>query len=840
MINLRADANEVNPVVPQVDSNIPLHPTAAEEAQEEVRLGLLARSGLLEPRAWPELDRWTAVLRRATGSAVAALSVPVDGGALIKSLWVGEATEAQVADLPVDQPVERFLADRVGAPAVGGTGGPGRAGRPPILDAPVTVDGHMLCRLCVADAAPREWDARDRQILDDMTAAVATELKRHLASEDAQRFHELVASQHRVHELIAGGAPLQDVLVELMQGIERHDPSVIPCVVLLDREAGVLRPGAAPSLPPHYLAAIDGVVIGPNIGACGSAAWSGQLTISHDIAEDPRWAPIRDFVLGVGLRHCWSMPIKSPHGEVLGTLALYGPQARKPLPEHITVMADGARLAGIAIERHRALEQLIYDARHDGLTGLPNRTAIFEVIDEAIVRARPDAAAAVLFIDLDGLKTLNDTLGHDRADEMIREVGERLSATVRGSDFVGRFGGDEFVVVAEGVADEAQAASLGFRLLEAISRPLPGIDTTVATASIGITLVTDAESDGREALRQADSAMYEAKRSGRDRLAFFGGSRRSHQGRRLALVRELRGAEKRGELALAFQPVFGLEYGELVGVEALLRWNNPALGPVSPGEFIPVAEDSGLIVPIGAWVLRESCETMSRIAARVGRTPELSVNVSAHQLSRPGFAKSVQQTLAHAQWPSEQLTLEITETALVRADTIAARTLRELESAGIRIVLDDFGTGFSSLSWLKEHPVDAIKIDRSFVAGLAEDSRDQAIVSSLIGLAKSLGCTVTAEGVEDEEQLIALRLLECERVQGFLLARPLAPERLEALLAGDHEATARNGQASIIIRPTAATTDPADLRQIARIRHLRGPAPAPSRRPAARRHHAGK
>ena len=825
--------------MPPFEPQSPPRPPAAEIAQAQVRLGLLARSGLLDPGARPELDRWTAVLRRATRSAVAALSVPVDegrAGTVIKSLWVGEATQSQEAELSPDESVERFLGGLVAAPAADDEG-------PCVLEAPVRIDGHELCRLCVADAGPREWDARDRQILDDVTAAVAAELRLRLASEDAQRFHELVASQHRVHELIAGGAPLRDVLVELTEGIERHDPSVIPCVVLLDREAGVLRPGAAPSLPPHYLAAIDGVVIGPNVGACGSAAWSGQLTISDDIAEDPRWAPIRDFVLGVGLRHCWSMPIKSPAGDVLGTLALYGRQARTPLPEHITLLEDGARLAGIAIERHRALERLIYDARHDGLTGLPNRTAIFEAIDEAIVRmgqtegrAGSNSMAAVLFIDLDGLKTLNDTLGHDRADEMIREVGQRLSGAIRGSDFVGRFGGDEFVVVAEGVADETQAASLGFRLLEAISRPLPGIDTTVATASIGITLVTDAESDGREALRQADSAMYEAKRSGRDRLSFFGGDRRSHEGRRLALVRELRGAEKRGELAIAFQPVFALEGGELVGVEALLRWNNPTLGQVSPAEFIPVAEDSGLIVPIGAWVLRESCETMNRIATQIGRTVELSVNVSAHQLSHPGFAKSVRQTLAHAQWPSDHLTLEITETALVRADTIAARTLRDLESAGIRIVLDDFGTGFSSLSWLKEHPVDAIKIDRSFVSGLAEDSRDQAIVSSLIGLAKALGCTVTAEGVENEEQLATLRLLECERVQGFLLARPLAPEKLQALLAYGDDADPQTA----VIRPIEATTDLADLRRIARIRHLRGPVPAPSRRPAVHRRPADR
>jgi EAL domain-containing protein (putative c-di-GMP-specific phosphodiesterase class I) len=210
---------------------------------------------------------------------------------------------------------------------------------------------------------------------------------------------------------------------------------------------------------------------------------------------------------------------------------------------------------------------------------------------------------------------------------------------------------------------------------------------------------------------------------------------------------------------------------------------------------------------------------------------ELSVNVSAHQLSNPGFAQSVRQTLAHAEFPADQLVLEITETALVRAGTVAAHTLRDLEAHGIRIALDDFGTGYSSLSWLKEHPLDAIKIDRSFVGGLAGDSRDQAIVASLISLARALGCAITAEGVETEDQLIALRLLECERVQGFLLARPMPAEELSALLAGRAEAATR---------PPAATSDPVDLRQIARIRHLRGQAPGPSRRPAALRRPASR
>jgi EAL domain-containing protein (putative c-di-GMP-specific phosphodiesterase class I) len=230
-------------------------------------------------------------------------------------------------------------------------------------------------------------------------------------------------------------------------------------------------------------------------------------------------------------------------------------------------------------------------------------------------------------------------------------------------------------------------------------------------------------------------------------------------------------------------------------------------------------------------VLRESCETMHRISAQIGRPLELSVNVSAHQLANPGFARSVQQTLAHAEFGADQLVLEITETALVRSDTVAAHTLRELESQGIRIALDDFGTGNSSLAWLKEHPLDAIKIDRSFVAGLAGDSRDQAIVASLISLARALGCAVTAEGVETEDQLVALRLLDCERVQGFLLAHPLGADELAEVLAD---------RPTVATQPTEATTDPVDLRQIARIRHLRGLGPAPSRRPAALRRPAGR
>ena len=796
-------------------------PPTVPSAEEDTRAVLLARSGLLDAAPDAEVDHWTSVLRRATGALVVAVSVQTRSGTLIRGMWAGDAAAAETVEIPAREPVERFITARVPA----GSSTAPRA----YLAGPVKVDGHVICTISLADAAAREWTERDLQTLENATAAMAVQVRLRLANHDAVRFHELVASHNRVHELIAVGAPLEQVLVELVEGIERHDRSVIPCVVLLDREAGALRPGAAPSLPPHYFAAIDGVVIGPNVGSCGSAAWSGRLTIAEDIAEDPKWAPIRDFAVGAGLRHCWSMPIKDSAGDVLGTLALYGARPRRPLPEHLTLMEDGARLAGIAIERHRAFERLVHDARHDGLSGLPNRTAIFELLDEAVVRSDDDTSVAVLFVDLDGLKMLNDTLGHDRADEMIREVGQRLASAVRSTDFVGRFGGDEFIVVAEEVPNEEEASKLGFRLLDAISQPLSGTDSTVLTASIGIAMIDGgggAGADAREAIRRADSAMYEAKRAGGDRMVFYRGSHRVREGRRLALARELRGAELRGELGLVFQPVFELGTGKIAAVEALLRWDSPTLGQVSPAELIPVAEDTGTIVPIGAWVLRESCETVARIARRTGRELELSVNVSAHQIAHPGFARSVRLTLSHAEFSPKQLTLEITETALIGDDEMIARTLRELESHGIRIVLDDFGTGVSSLSWLKELPVGALKIDRGFIGGLADDVRDQAIVSSLIGLSRALGCTVTAEGVETEEQLDALRALDCERVQGFLLARPLPSAALETLLVSD---------SVVAIRPPATTTGPADLRQTARTRHHPERAPEQSHRPAVLR-----
>jgi diguanylate cyclase (GGDEF)-like protein len=388
---------------------------------------------------------------------------------------------------------------------------------------------------------------------------------------------------------------------------------------------------------------------------------------------------------------------------------------------------------------------------------------------------------AVLFVDLDGLKAMNDTAGHDVADEMIREVAQRLSRTVRGSDFVGRFGGDEFVIVAECVGDTEQVRNLGERLLEAVAQALPGLQSRVVTASIGIALVRSNDVEAREVIRRSDAAMYEAKRAGRDRCVFAEIGESAPTGRRLQIARELSGADVRGEFHLVYQPVVALASHEIIGVECLLRWDSATLGAVTPTEFIPIAEDTGSILQIGAWVLRESCESLARLAL-AGHLLELSVNVSARQLSQPDFPLWVRQTIAHAQFPADRLCLELTETSLMRPDSITVGNLLELESLGVHIALDDFGTGYSSLTWLRDHPRSTIKIDRGFVSGTHDRDANRAIVAGVIRMAKDLRCTVTAEGVETEDQLRMLQTLGCDRAQGYFIARPAKLEQLVDLL----------------------------------------------------------
>ena len=445
-----------------------------------------------------------------------------------------------------------------------------------------------------------------------------------------------------------------------------------------------------------------------------------------------------------------------------------------------------ARLYSESHARREFEERLAYQAFHDALTGLPNRAWFAAHLDATLARGR--GGVAVLFLDLDRFKVINDSLGHERGDELLVAVAARLRACAEPGAAVARLGGDEFTVLLPG-GTAADARRLAGRILTALRAPLALVGREiVVSASIGIAL-GDAGAGGASALlRDADTAMYRVKRGGGAGAALFDRGMSAAAVARLERESDLRRALAAGELALAYQPKVELRTGRIAGVEALVRWHHPREGLIPPADFIGLAEETGLILPLGQWALAEACRQARAWLDRwPGRPPlVMSVNLSARQFRQPGLAAAIADVLRETGLPASSLQLEITESTVMDDLDAAVATLRELRARGLRLALDDFGTGYSSLSYLKRFPLDVLKIDKSFVAGLGRDAEDTAIVGAVIALAHILGMQVTAEGVETAEQAHLLRELACELGQGYLFARPLAPAGLESWLDLGH------------------------------------------------------
>ncbi len=438
----------------------------------------------------------------------------------------------------------------------------------------------------------------------------------------------------------------------------------------------------------------------------------------------------------------------------------------------VQVLARGRARALRMVEEKTG--QLRHQALHDALTGLPNRALIMDRAEQMLVHARRDGTeASAMFIDLDGFKGVNDTFGHPVGDELLRVVAARIAGVLRETDTIGRLGGDEFVVLVEG-----GAAHIAERILDVLREPFDlGTGTPISvTTSIGI--ATGDRDAAKDLLRDADIALYEAKGAGRNRYAEFRHEMHIAAHDRLALENDLRGAIARDELFLVYQPILDLDTGEVTSAEALLRWQHATRGLVPPTEFIALAEDSGLIVEIGAWVLEIAAEQAAVWAAN-GTPISISVNVSARQLDDPGLLPAVEHALRRSGLEGERLILEITETALMRDPEGAAETLCSLRALGIRVAIDDFGTGYSSLAYLQQLPVDSLKIDRTFVSAPDLD----ALIGTLVQLGRSLGLRTVAEGIEEESQLAHLRALGCDAGQGYLFAPPLEVAALERVLA---------------------------------------------------------
>jgi diguanylate cyclase (GGDEF)-like protein len=447
----------------------------------------------------------------------------------------------------------------------------------------------------------------------------------------------------------------------------------------------------------------------------------------------------------------------------------------------VLVLATG-RTRALSLVREKTRE-LSHQALHDTLTGLPNRALVLDRAAQMIARVsrQPDSMAGALFVDVDGFKHVNDSLGHAAGDQLLKVVGERLQEAVRSEDTVGRLGGDEFVVLVETTPSEAALDVLADRLTDALRAPVElgsGGKVFSVTASIGV--ACGRYESPNDLLRDADLALYAAKAAGRDRYALFDTSMYGGVEGRLELAADLDAALREEQFLLAYQPIFELPSREVVGVEALIRWQHPTRGLVAPDSFIPLAEETGLIAAIGRWVLSEACRQAADWAAD-GLAIGISVNVSAYQLGRNGFADDVRRALQESRIDPSSLTLEITETALMRDVRAACEHLLEIRALGVRVAIDDFGTGYASLSQLQRMPVDILKIDRSFVSALSDGGHGRGLLEAILGVGRSLSLTVVAEGIEEHEQLRMLEEMGCQLAQGFLLGRPSAADELEGL-----------------------------------------------------------
>ena len=440
-------------------------------------------------------------------------------------------------------------------------------------------------------------------------------------------------------------------------------------------------------------------------------------------------------------------------------------------------------------DRKRMEAELERLALYDSLTGLPNRALFTDRLSHAIERRGRSQATAVYFLDVDRFKRINDSLGHGAGDEVLREVAARIQRTLRPDDTVARFGGDEFTILCESVGGVLEAVGVADRLQREIAQPLrAGGAELRLTASIGIALAEPGEEVDRTRLvEDSDAAMYRAKERGGARTELFDSGMRERAVMALGIEQELQHALERGELRLYYQPLVSLETGEMVGAEGLIRWQHPEHGLVGPDYFLSVAEESGLIVQVGAWAVGEACRRLRDMDRRNGHAPPfgLAVNLSARELTHPDVVSTVLNAIRRSALDPHRLTIEVTESTAMADRDSGFRALRELHAAGVRIAIDDFGTGYSSLDHLREMPADILKIDRSFVAGMAAHSPDSALVAAAVAMGRALEMEVVAEGIETSEQVADLREFGCPLGQGFLFARPLPPEELDGLLEAD-------------------------------------------------------
>jgi diguanylate cyclase (GGDEF)-like protein len=694
------------------------------------RRRMLTVLGHVSPMYVEQLDRWTQVATDALNASVGLVLLLADSGQSLASsggtaAWAGDRRRVPLAHVFCQwvvghgRPVAIDDARKHGP--LQAQGAAAELGMVGYAGAPIVVSGLTIGALCVIQAEARTWSEADLRLLNKLAKGLAYEIQLYVATVDLTRSSARLEAQSRIHELIADDRPLHRILEAIVASIEAHVPELHGSIVTLDEG--------------HLAGRVDELV---------------------------------------GERTYWPFPINGGEGARLGTLIVYGGLA--PGDHDRRFLRDVARLAGIAVDTRRSHDRLVFAAAHDVLTGLANRSTALGYLDD-VVRRAPDGTepVSVLFIDLDRLGGVNASLGYEVGDHVIRQLAARVRSCTAEADLVARLGGEEFIIISVGGDDHA--IDLARCVVAALRVPVTGLASRVelsVTGSIGITAIASDDVDAREAVCRADVAMTVAKSRGGDQYAVSALTDVAAPPRRLLIEGALRRAIDRGELSLVFQPLQRFDDGRLVGVEALVRWHHPDLGQIGPDEFIPIAEQTGQINQVGTWILHTACAALPALAADYGHEMQLGINVSAQQLRNPDLQMIVSDALQAWSLGADRLYVEITETSLLASDETTEQNVRGLDAMGVRVALDDFGTGYSSLAVLKAYPIKAIKIDRSFVDGLPEDHDNRAIVTALVGMAKSLGLAVVAEGVETRRQYAALRDLGCDMAQGYLVGRPVA------------------------------------------------------------------
>ncbi|MGL9621190.1 EAL domain-containing protein [Bradyrhizobium sp. U531] len=618
--------------------------------------------------------------------------------------------------------------------------------------------------------------------------------------EDITETKQLRSLQQLIMGSLADEVPITDIADRLCRRVEEIAPDVV-CSLLHVDAAGVIHPLGGPSLPADYSRALDGVAIGPNVGSCGTAAFYGEPVLATDLETDPRWQPYKAMPLAIGLRACWSTPVKAKDGRVIATFAFYYREPRAPSNWHRRIVDACVNLGAFAIERKEARAEIARLAYHDILTGLPNRAQLRNLITTAIDACPTGSHVALAFLDVDHFKDVNDTLGHAAGDELLIQLAQRLREQIGPEDMLGRLGGDEFVVLLpQRNAESAERIAAG--ITEALAAPLRlGSKLMPMSASIGISLYPDHATDIDTLMQQADAAMYMAKQAGRSTHRIFSSEMNGLTEQRLALIAALRRAIAEGALTLSYQPQIRSCDGAIHGVEALSRWHDAVLGDVSPAKFIPLAEECGLIEQIGLWSVREACRQMASWRSAGLNIPSVSVNLSPINFRNVTLAARLKDILAEYDLPADVLMLEITEGAFMQDSVAALETMNAIRELGIGLAVDDFGTGYSSLSRLAHLPIRELKIDRSFMRDIEKDAGALAIATAVVRVGQGLGMTVIAEGVETEGQRKTLADLGCDVVQGFLYAPALAPVAFERWLIEHCAEQARAMLGRLEVRP---------------------------------------